>query len=174
MSSSPRRRVPRLKFHGPPETGDNISQPEVPLTANLTRPQACALGRPDFLTTTRVASLSLLRGRHMDTNAHSISVSLTFPRVRDSLFAYIFVLPRTIDQRQSESRNYKPDYMSFNSGKSCLYRFGSSVMRRSACAKACDPMMKSASKRLGPCCAVLRRRFAYRANRRPASSHTRC
>src|SRR6267378_363706 len=82
--------------------------------------------------------------------------------------------PRTIDQRQSESTNYKPDYMSFYSEKSCLYRFGSSVMRRSACAKACDPMMKSASKRLGPCCAVLRRRFAYRANRRPASSHTRC
>jgi len=51
------------EFHGPPETGDNISQPEVPLTANLTRPQACALGRPEFLTTARVASLSLLRDR---------------------------------------------------------------------------------------------------------------
>jgi hypothetical protein len=64
-------------------------------------------------------------------------------------------------------RIYSPGYISFNSGKSCLYRFGSSVMRRSACANACDPMMKSASKRLGPCCAVLRRGFAYRANRRP-------
>src|SRR5260370_8791817 len=42
--------------------------------------------------------------------------------------------PRTNDQMQSESTNYKPDYISFNSGKSGLYRFGSSVMRRSACA----------------------------------------
>jgi hypothetical protein len=62
-------------------------------------------------------------------NSHSISDSPTLPRVRDSLFAYIsnssLVLHRTIDQRQSESTNYKPDYISFNSGKSCLYRFGS-------------------------------------------------
>jgi hypothetical protein len=48
--------------------------------------------------------------------------------------------------------------INFNSGKSRWYRLGSSVMRRSARVKACDPMMKSASKRLGPSCAVFRRR----------------
>src|SRR5262249_43879276 len=45
-------------------------------------------------------------------------------------------------------------------GKIFLVSLGSSVMRQSACAKACDPIMKSASNRLAVACPVFRRRFA--------------
>src|SRR6266849_4832989 len=54
----------------------------------------------------------------------------------------------------------KTDQVSFSSGKSRAYRFGSSVIKRSACTMACDPMMKSAGKRFAPRPADLRRRFA--------------
>src|SRR6266566_4803651 len=48
------------------------------------------------------------------------------------------------------TKSRKLDYIRLSSGKSRSYRFGSSVIKRSECAKACDPMMKSASKRFGP------------------------
>lgn len=45
------------------QTAGNISQREPALTANLSRQQAGALGRQDFLTTAQAVFLSLLRGR---------------------------------------------------------------------------------------------------------------
>ncbi len=48
---------------------------------------------------------------------------------------------------QRECRNDKLARSASIPGKSCLYRFGSSVMRQSAYANACDPIMKSAGQR---------------------------